>query len=78
MTEPIRSTVLASGIRVVTERMPEARSVTIGCWVAVGGRDEPEALGGASHFLEHLLFKGTADRVRPRDRRGGRRASAAR
>ena len=63
MTEPIRSTVLASGIRVVTERMPEVRSVTIGCCVAVGGRDEPEALAGASHFLEHLLFKGTADRA---------------
>jgi len=63
VTEPIRSTVLASGIRVVTERMPGVRSVTIGCYVAIGGRDEPEALSGASHFLEHLLFKGTADRA---------------
>jgi predicted Zn-dependent peptidase len=63
LTEPVRSTVLGSGIRVVTERMPEVRSVTIGCYVGVGGRDEPEPMGGASHFLEHLLFKGTEDRL---------------
>jgi predicted Zn-dependent peptidase len=42
--------------------MPEARSVTLGAWVQVGGRDEPAELSGASHFLEHLLFKGTEDR----------------
>ena len=63
MTDPIEKTTLDSGIRCVTERMPEVRSVTIGCYVAVGGRDEPASLGGASHFLEHLLFKGTEDRV---------------
>ena len=39
--------------------MPEARSVTVGFWVGVGSRDEPAELAGASHFLEHLLFKGT-------------------
>jgi predicted Zn-dependent peptidase len=60
--EDIRQTRLANGIRLVTERMPEARSVTVGVWVGVGGRDEPEALSGASHFLEHLLFKGTSTR----------------
>jgi predicted Zn-dependent peptidase len=60
--EEIRQDRLANGIRVVTERMPEARSVTLGVWVAVGGRDEPEELSGASHFLEHLLFKGTEKR----------------
>ncbi|MGQ0431567.1 MAG: M16 family metallopeptidase, partial [Microthrixaceae bacterium] len=48
-------------LRIVTETMPEARSVSIGAWVRVGGRDEPAALSGASHFLEHLLFKGTED-----------------
>src|SRR5215831_6699054 len=42
--------------------MPEARSVSLGFWVGVGSRDEPEELAGASHFLEHLLFKGTATR----------------
>jgi predicted Zn-dependent peptidase len=58
----IEKTVLPSGIRVVTERMPEAKSVATGVWVGVGSRDEPDELAGASHFLEHLLFKGTADR----------------
>jgi predicted Zn-dependent peptidase len=60
--EGIRFDRLSNGIKVVTERMPEARSVTLGVWAAVGGRDEPEELAGASHFLEHLLFKGTAQR----------------
>ena len=49
-------------LQVVTERVPGARSVAAGVWVGVGARDEDEALSGASHFLEHLLFKGTADR----------------
>lgn len=52
-----------SGVRVVSEHMPEARSVSLGVWVGVGSRDEPAELAGASHFLEHLLFKGTADRT---------------
>jgi predicted Zn-dependent peptidase len=43
--------------------MPEARSVTTGFWVGAGGRDEPEPVAGASHFLEHLLFKGTDNRT---------------
>ena len=60
--EGVRESRLSNGLRVVTERMPEARSVTLGVWVAIGGRDEPAELAGASHFLEHLLFKGTADR----------------
>ncbi|MGH9244653.1 MAG: M16 family metallopeptidase [Acidimicrobiales bacterium] len=55
-------TTLPSGVRVVTERMAESRSVTVGFWVAVGGRDEPAELSGASHFLEHLLFKGSEGR----------------
>jgi predicted Zn-dependent peptidase len=61
-SEEIRETRLANGIRLVTERMPEARSVSLGVWVGVGGRDEPDELAGASHFLEHLLFKGTPTR----------------
>jgi predicted Zn-dependent peptidase len=62
ITEDIRESRLANGVRVVTERMPEARSVTLGVWVGVGGRDEPGKLAGASHFLEHLVFKGTSTR----------------
>jgi predicted Zn-dependent peptidase len=62
-TEEITVSRLDNGVRVVTERMPEARSVSLGVWVAVGGRDEPDDLAGASHFLEHLLFKGTPTRT---------------
>lgn len=63
LTEPdIERSELTSGVRVITERMPEARSVSIGMWFAVGSRDEPAEIAGASHFLEHLLFKGTQQR----------------
>jgi predicted Zn-dependent peptidase len=61
-TDHIRDTRLANGLRLVSERMPHARSVSLGVWVGVGGRDEPAELAGASHFLEHLLFKGTSTR----------------
>jgi predicted Zn-dependent peptidase len=53
---------LDSGLKVVTERMPGVRSAAIGFWVGTGSSDEAPALAGASHFLEHLLFKGTAQR----------------
>lgn len=63
MSEPEpRISTLPNGIRVVTDPMPHARSVTTGVWVAVGGRDEPAPISGASHFLEHLFFKGTESR----------------
>ncbi len=51
---------LAGGLRVVTQHDPTARSVAVGAWVGVGNRDEAPALAGASHFLEHLLFKGSS------------------
>ncbi len=56
-------TVLASGIRVVTEPMASVRSTAMGFWINVGSRDEQETEQGASHFLEHLLFKGTERRT---------------
>ncbi len=56
-----RST-LDSGVRVLTEQMPGVRSVSVGIWVPVGSRDEAPSLAGSSHFLEHLLFKGTTTR----------------
>ena len=59
---PVRRTVLPGGLRVVTEAMPGVRSASIGVWVGVGSRDESPGLSGASHFLEHLLFKGTPTR----------------
>jgi len=55
-------TVLPSGVRVVSERLEGARSVSIGAWVGTGSRDESADLNGATHFLEHLLFKGTPSR----------------
>src|SRR4051794_34823664 len=58
----VRRTVLPSGVRILSERVPGARSATIGYWVAVGSRDELPATYGSTHFLEHLLFKGTATR----------------
>ena len=51
-----------SGLRIITEDMPGVRSASIGVWVGVGSRDESPQLHGCSHFLEHLLFKGTAER----------------
>ena len=59
---PVQTTTLPSGLRVTTERMPGARSVAAGVWVGVGARDEPAELAGVSHFLEHLLFKGSEHR----------------
>jgi predicted Zn-dependent peptidase len=58
----VRRTTLPSGLRIITEQVPGQRSATIGVWVAVGSRDESPALHGCSHFLEHLLFKGTPER----------------
>src|SRR5262245_36268972 len=58
----VRRTVLPNGPRVLTEAIPAMRSVSFGVWVAVGSRDETTQLGGVSHFLEHLLFKGTRRR----------------
>jgi predicted Zn-dependent peptidase len=50
---------LGSGVRVVTEEVPSVRSVALGLWVRTGSRNETPAQAGVSHFLEHLLFKGT-------------------
>jgi predicted Zn-dependent peptidase len=62
VTSRVRRTVLPGGLRVVTEQLAGARSASIGVWVGIGSRDETGQLHGASHFLEHLLFKGTSER----------------
>lgn len=59
----IKETVLESGTRIVTESIPEFRSCTLGAWVSTGSRFESEQDAGLAHFLEHLLFKGTATRT---------------
>ncbi len=58
----VRRSVLPSGVRVLTEAMPGASSTSLGFWVGVGSRDERAGQYGSTHFLEHLLFKGTAKR----------------
>jgi len=62
MFENVNETKLANGVRVVTSTLPHVESVTVGIWVGVGSRHESRRMGGASHFLEHLMFKGTASR----------------
>ena len=59
----VRRSVLPGGLRVVTEFLPSVRSVALGIWVGVGSRDEDVPHAGATHYLEHLLFKGTRKRT---------------
>ena len=53
-------TELETGERVISERVPGVRSVALGFWIGAGSRDEPDARAGVSHFIEHLLFKGSS------------------
>ncbi len=59
MSKP-KLTELATGERVISERVPGVRSVALGFWIGAGSRDEPVARAGVSHFIEHLLFKGSS------------------
>ena len=62
MNEEIRETRLENGLVVVTDRMPGLRSATLGFFYRIGARNEPAALTGISHFIEHTVFKGTSRR----------------
>lgn len=57
-----QKTVLDNGVRVVTERIPSVRSISVGAWIYTGSRDERPEESGISHFIEHMVFKGTAKR----------------
>ncbi|HUZ27093.1 MAG TPA: pitrilysin family protein [Streptosporangiaceae bacterium] len=59
----VRRTVLPGGLRVITESLPAVRSAALGIWAGVGSRDEDRDHAGATHYLEHLLFKGTSRRT---------------
>jgi predicted Zn-dependent peptidase len=59
----LSKTILPSGLRIVTEEVSTSRSAAVGIWANVGSRDEGKTVAGASHFLEHLLFKGTKTRT---------------
>ena len=58
----IERTVLPNGIRVISERMPHVRSVSVGIWIGTGSREETDEESGISHFIEHMVFKGTKNR----------------
>jgi predicted Zn-dependent peptidase len=58
----IRKTVLSNGLLVLTESMPHVRSVSMGAWIGSGSRDEAAEVNGISHFVEHMVFKGTTNR----------------
>ncbi len=62
MAATVNKTVLKNGIRILTQQMPHIRSVSMGVWVNVGARDENPAESGLSHFIEHMIFKGTRRR----------------
>ncbi len=59
----VERTVLANGLRVITEKMPHMRSASVGIWIGTGAREETLELTGISHFIEHMLFKGTKNRT---------------
>ncbi|MBW1993216.1 MAG: insulinase family protein [Deltaproteobacteria bacterium] len=59
----VRKTTLANGVRILTKKMPHVRSVSMGVWVSVGARDESPEESGLSHFIEHMIFKGTKKRT---------------
>jgi predicted Zn-dependent peptidase len=60
--DAVRRTLLPNGLVVISERMPHFRSVSVGIWVKTGSRREPAERNGISHFIEHMVFKGTARR----------------
>ncbi len=61
-TNLYRKTVLSNGLRVITEKIPSVRSITLGVWIDVGSRNETKDINGVSHLIEHMLFKGTKNR----------------
>ncbi len=62
MAANVNKTELKNGIRILSQKMPHTRSVSMGVWVSVGARDEKPAESGLSHFIEHMIFKGTQRR----------------
>ena len=68
---------LDTGERLITERVSSFRSVSLGFWIGAGSRDEPDAKAGVTHFIEHLLFKGTRSYYGPARSRRCSTSSAA-
>ena len=59
----VNKTVLPNGVKIISKTMPYVRSVSMGVWVNAGARDEAASESGLSHFIEHMIFKGTARRT---------------
>ncbi|QTA78642.1 Peptidase, M16 family [Desulfonema limicola] len=59
---PVNKTILPNGVRILTQKIPHVRSISLGIWVNAGSRDESPAQSGLSHFIEHMIFKGTSRR----------------
>ena len=62
-TAVYKRTIFPNGLKVITEAIPHVRSITLGLWIDCGSRDEEEASSGLSHFIEHMVFKGTKNRT---------------
>ena len=62
-SENIDITTLPNGVRIISETVPHVQSISLGLWVGTGSRDEAPAIRGISHFIEHMLFKGTQKRT---------------
>lgn len=62
-TESVQKTTLPNGLRIVTESITSVKSISVGIWVKTGSRNETEKQAGVTHFLEHMLFKGTKERT---------------
>ncbi|RPI15694.1 MAG: insulinase family protein, partial [Acidobacteriales bacterium] len=62
MVRDVESSLTANGIRLITETIPHVRSVAVGVWMGTGSRQESPEENGISHFIEHMVFKGTASR----------------
>jgi len=58
-----KETVLTNGIHILSEKVPHVHSVVVGFWISVGSRDESPEVAGITHFIEHLMFKGTKSRT---------------
>ena len=63
MKENIQTTRFPNGLTILTDKMPDVRSITLGFFFRVGSRHEPNELNGISHFIEHAVFKGTKRRT---------------
>lgn len=59
----VKKEILPNGLRILSESVPHVQSISIGVWISSGGRDEDDVNRGVSHFIEHMLFKGTAERT---------------